>query len=268
MVPAEIPLLLRGGAEEVRELITDADELLASVSDRPVVGIGRATCRGYIERSARESGGDVRIYDDPQALADDLVSGEIDAAVRGDLPSDEMMPILKRSLGLKKLERIVLLQPKGGRLFILAPVGIDEGWTEDQRFDMSARAADFAKRIGMDPRIAVMSGGRCEDRGRCEAVDRSIDSAIALVDRLTDAGYDAYHCQILVENAVREAGIVIAPEGITGNIMFRTLHFVGGAQALGAPVVNSEKVFIDTSRAKTDYRDSIALARRLSEGSI
>ena len=40
---------------------------------------------------------------------------------------------------------------------------------------------------------------------------------------------------------------------------------VGGAKALGAPVVNTDKVFIDTSRAKTDYRDSIALAMRLTE---
>ena len=48
--------------------------------------------------------------------------------------------------------------------------------------------------------------------------------------------------------------------------MFRTLHFVGGAQALGAPVVNSDKVFVDTSRVKTDYRDSIALARKLTKG--
>lgn len=84
---------------------------------------------------------------------------------------------------------------------------------------------------------------------------------------LKDAGYDAYHCQILVEDAIEEAGIVIAPEGITGNIMFRTLHFVGGAQALGAPVVNADRVFVDTSRVKTDYRDSIALARRLTEES-
>ncbi len=251
----------------MHDLIADADELLGSVSDRPVVGIGRATDRGFVERSAEEAGGDVRIYDDPGAMVDDLVSGRIDAAVRGDIPSDEMLPVLKKGLGLKKLERVVLLQPIGGRLLILAPVGIDEGWTEDQRFDIAVNAAKFARRIGMDSRIAVMSGGRCEDRGRCAAVDRSIDSALSLVDRLGEAGYDAYHCQILVENAVKEAGVIMAPEGITGNIMFRTLHFVGGAQALGAPIVNTDRVFVDTSRAKTDYRDSIALARRLSEGS-
>ncbi|MDO5853185.1 MAG: methanogenesis marker protein Mmp4/MtxX [Thermoplasmata archaeon] len=248
-------------------MITTSEELLSGASDDVTVGIGRGTDRGLVDRSVEASGRNVRIYDDPDELVSDLVSGEIGAAVRGDMPSDVLLPKLKAALGLRKLERAVLLEPAGGRLFMIAPVGIDEGWTDDQRFDISRRTADFARRVGMDDRIAVMSGGRCEDRGRCPEVDKSIDSALALVDRLTAEGYDAYHCQILVENAIGEAGVIIAPEGITGNIMFRTLHFIGGARALGAPTVNAGKVFIDTSRAKTDYRDSIALARKLAEDS-
>ena len=137
--------------------------------------------------------------------------------------------------------------------------------TDDQRYDLAARSAVLAKKVGMGSRIAIMSGGRCEDMGRCKAVDRSIESARAIAKRLESDGYDAYHSQILIEDAVRDADIIIAPEGITGNIIFRTLHFIGGAKALGAPVVNSDKVFIDTSRVKTDYRDSIALAMRLTE---
>ncbi len=205
----------------------------------------------------------MRIYDDPDELVADLVSGRIDAAIRGDMPSDVLLPKVKRGLRLQKLERAVLLEPVGGKLFLMAPVGIDEGWSGDQKFDIACRVADFAKRVDMDPRIAVMSGGRCEDRGRCEAVDGSIDAALALVKRLKGAGYDAYHSEILFEDAVEEAGVIIAPNGITGNIIFRTLHFVGGAKAIGAPIVNADRVFIDTSRVKTDYKDSIALARRL-----
>lgn len=248
-------------------MIGSSGELLAGPLPNVRIGIGRGTDRGFVEASAEGSGADVTIYDDPEAMVSDLVSGRIDAAVRGDMPSDVLLPILKRGMKLRRLERVVLLEPRGGRLLMLAPVGIDEGWTNDQRVDIACRAADLARTIGMDSRIAVMSGGRAEDRGRCAAVDRSIDSAEAVTAKLNQAGYDAYNCQILVEDAIHEAGVIIAPEGITGNIMFRTLHFVGGAQALGAPVVNSDRVFVDTSRAKTDYRDSIALARRLTEGS-
>ncbi len=79
-------------------------------------------------------------------------------------------------------------------------------------------------------------------------------------------GYDAYHSEILLENAVDEADLIIAPDGISGNLLFRSMHFIGGALALGAPVINIGKVYIDTSRAKKDYRDSIMLAMRLTEG--
>ena len=205
------------------------------------------------------------IYDDPYELTDDLANGNIDAAVRGDMSSSMLLPILRSKLNLPALERVVFLEPMGGKLIIMAPVGIDEGWTDEQRISLAKRSADLARKVGMGSKIAIMSGGRCEDVGRCKVVDRSIESARAIAKQLVSEGYDAYHSQILIENAVDEADIVIAPEGITGNIIFRTLHFIGGAKALGAPVVNSDKVFIDTSRAKTDYRDSIALAMRLTE---
>ncbi len=230
------------------------------------VGIGRGTDSGNVERSVLAmEGHDVVIYDDPYKMTDDLASGVIDAAVRGDMSSSMLLPILKSKLGLGVLERVAFLEPMGGKMIILSPVGIDEGWTDEQRFSLATRSADLARKVGMGDRIAIMSGGRCEDVGRCKAVDRSIESARGIAKRLVSEGYDAYHSQILIEDAVKEADIIIAPEGITGNIIFRTLHFIGGAKALGAPVVNSKKVFVDTSRAKTDYRDSIALAMRLTE---
>ncbi len=230
------------------------------------VGIGRGTTNGNVERSVLAmEGHDIVIYDDPYELAGDLASGKIDAAVRGDISSSVLLPILKSKIGLKSLERAVFMEPQGEKMFILAPVGIDEGWTERQKHDLAVRSVALAKRVGMGSKIAIMSGGRCEDVGRCKVVDKSIESARNLAKKLCDEGYDAYHSQILIENAVKEADIIIAPEGITGNIIFRSLHFIGGVMALGAPVINTDKVFIDTSRAKTDYRDSLALAMMLTE---
>lgn len=63
-----------------------------------------------------------------------------------------------------------------------------------------------------------------------------------------------------------EADLIIAPDGVTGNLIFRTMHFLGGARALGAPILNIDKIFVDTSREKTDYTDAICLAARLGGG--
>ncbi len=242
------------------------ESLLQSDLPKVRVGIGRGTDAGNIERSVEAmSQYDVRIYDDPEKLADDLSEGRIDAAIRGDMSSSKLLPIIKAKLGLKSLERVVLMELLSGKMILMAPVGIDEGWSDAQKEELARKCVKLAKKVGLGTKIAVMSGGRCEDVGRCKAVDRSIESARNIVKQLESEGYDAYHCQILIEDAVNNADILIAPEGITGNIIFRTLHFIGGAKALGAPVMNSDKIFIDTSRVKTDYIDSIALAMRMTE---
>ncbi|MBE6523823.1 MAG: methanogen marker protein 4 [Thermoplasmata archaeon] len=242
------------------------ESLLNSDLPKVRVGIGRGTDVGNVERSVEAmSQYDVRIYDDPMKLADDLAEGRIDAAIRGDMSSSKLLPIIKAKLGLKSLERIVLMELLSGKMILMAPVGIDEGWSDAQKEELARKCVKMAKKIGLGTKIAVMSGGRCEDVGRCKAVDRSIESARNIVKQLEGEGYDVYHCQILIEDAVKNADILIAPEGITGNIIFRTLHFIGGAKALGAPVMNSDKVFIDTSRVKTDYTDSIALAMKMTE---
>ncbi|MBO4797430.1 MAG: methanogenesis marker protein Mmp4/MtxX [Candidatus Methanomethylophilaceae archaeon] len=208
---------------------------------------------------------DITVYDSPYEMSGDLSSGKIDAAVRGDMPSSVLLPILKSNLNMKSLERVAFMELPNGKIFILAPVGIDEGWSQEQKYDIAVRSAEIAGRIGMGSRIAIMSGGRCEDVGRCRVVDKSIGSARELSRKLTEAGFDAYHSQILIEEAVKEADIILAPEGITGNIIFRSLHFIGGLKSLGAPLINTDRVFVDTSRSKTDYRTALALAMKLTE---
>ncbi|MDR0335147.1 MAG: methanogenesis marker protein Mmp4/MtxX [Methanomassiliicoccaceae archaeon] len=239
------------------------DSLLRDVPKGVAVGIGRGSERGDVERSAAAFG-NVTIYDDPGKLVNDLRNGKIDAAVRGDMSSSELLPMLRDAFRLSDIQRTVLLEPAGKKMIFAAPVGIDEGWTVSQKYDLAVRSIKLMRRIGMGERIAVMSGGRDDDKGRNDTVDRTIDDAAELVAKLRSDGYDAYHAEILIESAVNEADLLIAPDGISGNLIFRTLHFLGGAKALGAPVLNMDKVFVDTSRVKTDYRDSIALAMHLT----
>jgi len=230
------------------------------------VGIGCDTDSGYVERSVHVMNNkNVIVYRDPNELVNDLVSGKIDAAIRGDMSSSKLLPILKAKMGVKELQRLVLLEPRRGKLVFMAPVGIDEGWSVTQKYDMAVKSVALMKKLGAGSKIAVMSGGRSEDVGRNVIVDKSIADAKELTERLIKAGYDAYNAQILIEDAVDEADLIIAPDGITGNLIFRALHFIGEAKALGAPVLNIDRIFIDTSRVKTDYTDSIALAMRLTE---
>jgi predicted methyltransferase MtxX (methanogen marker protein 4) len=109
----------------------------------------------------------------------------------------------------------------------------------------------------------VLSKGRIEDSGRGTEIRASIDDGDRIVDSLRAKGYTAEHFAILIEDAVRDSDLVIAPDGVSGNLIFRTLHFVGGCKAFGAPVVNLSRVFVDTSRSKEDFTDSVLLAAGL-----
>jgi len=114
--------------------------------------------------------------------------------------------------------------------------------------------------MGIEPAVGILSGGRMSDIGRNLVTDRTIRDAEELVSWGTRQGINIEHDEILIEKAASSRNFILAPDGISGNLIFRTLYFLGGGRALGAPVINIDRVFIDTSRSKQDYIDSIALA--------
>jgi putative methanogen marker protein 4 len=193
-----------------------------------------------------------------QALISDLASGAIDAAVRGTLPANSTLALLKKAMGVERLERVALLETRTGQRFLLAPVGVDEGWTIADKLALIEKSRSIARRFGLDDRTAVLSGGRMGDVGRHVRVDATLAEA-ELVARIANAD----HAEILIEDAIRDHGIIIAPDGISGNLVFRTLVFLGGGVGHGAPIVNIDRIFVDTSRASPDYANAILLASAL-----
>jgi putative methanogen marker protein 4 len=193
-----------------------------------------------------------------EALVEALMDGEIDAAVRGSLPSNTTLRALKQATGVDHLLRIALLSTRRGRRFLLAPVGVDEGWTVEEKVEIVERGRGYLALFGLPGEVAILSGGRLGDVGRHPAVDRTIAQA-ELVARLTGA----IHREILIEEAVGSAGLILAPDGISGNLIFRTLVHLGEGHAHGAPVVNIDRIFVDTSRASPDYSNALITASEL-----
>ena len=193
-----------------------------------------------------------------EALVADLVSGKTDAAVRGTLPANETLRALKRACGVDHLERIALLETASGRKFFLTPVGVDEGWTVAEKLELIRKGREIARRFGLPDRVGILSGGRLGDVGRHPQVDASMAEA-ELVAKLSGS----VHCEILIEDAVESCGLIIAPDGISGNLIFRTLIFLGAGHGHGAPVLNIGRIFVDTSRASPDYTNALMLAAAL-----
>jgi putative methanogen marker protein 4 len=216
---------------------------------------------GVVDKKTAQKNVQVLECPDPaEALVGDLASGKIDAAVRGTLPSNSTLKALKKAMGVDHLERIALLETVQGKKFLLTPVGVDEGWTVAEKLELIKKGRFIARKFGLSDKVAVLSGGRLGDIGRHPQVDSSMADA-ELISRLGDA----VHYEILIEDAIETCGLIIAPDGISGNLIFRTLTFLGGGHGHGAPVVNISRIFVDSSRASPNYTNALLLAASLLE---
>lgn len=248
----------------------DVDGLLAKgCASRARVGIGLAGGPRIFMMALHLEDMGCRVelvpFEDEASLVDSLSEGEVDAAVRGALSSSMVLGRLKRAFSLKEVMRSALLEDSKGKKFLLTPVGIDEGCDAKSRIELAKQTNHYFSAAGWKLRCGVLSKGRSDDASRGEDIRKSLKEGNRIVRELDKAGIEAKHYGILIEDAVGNCDLVLAPDGVTGNLIFRAMYFIGSGKALGAPVVNMDRVFVDTSRAKTDFSDSILLAAGLAE---
>ena len=197
------------------------------------------------------------VYRSTGEMMDALAASEIDAAVRGSLPSDGFVEALRRLRPRARTRRVALLLPASGAAFLLGPVGIDEGGNLREMGRLIGDMRRFCSLLGWEPRIAVLSAGRPADAGRSARIAASIRRGETLAGR-----YEVGHCNIMIEEALRWANCVIAPDGVSGNLVYRALAHLGGAVSLGALYFPLELKLADTSRNGTvdEYVGAVALA--------
>lgn len=202
-------------------------------------------------------------YTTPEDPATELVEllarGDIDGAVRGNVSASKAMRALSRRFNIK-VRRMALLDLNGWTFF-LAPVGIDEGETLSDKLNLVMDGVKFLQRMGVSPAVSVLSGGRVEDVGRNERVDRSLSEGEFVAARAVAAGINARHRGILIESS-RGGDLILAPDGISGNLIFRTLMLLCGAESFGAPVL-MDSIFVDSSRARNNFTGPVMMASAL-----
>jgi len=180
-----------------------------------------------------------------------LYNHSIQAIVRGSLSSNKFLKNLKKNLIIKDINRLALLETSKGHQFFYGPVGIDECNTLERKRVFIENALKLFKILDIIPKISILSGGRESDVGRDDKVDETIKDAENLVQilRMKYPGLSITHDEILIENAIeKKSNLIIAPDGVSGNLIYRTLVHLGGGKAYGAIYTGIDKVIIDTSR--------------------
>lgn len=199
-------------------------------------------------------------------LVELLFDGYADAAIRGSLSASKIMAKLRGKYP-NKITRVSFIDLNGHK-FLLAPVGIDEGDDLDQKLRLAEDGSRFLKSIGMKPKIGVLSGGRLQDMGRSKKIDDSLEEGELLTSMITEKSIDVKHYFILIEDAIADgANFIITPDGIIGNLIFRTLVLLGCGRSYGAVTLGMNEIYIDTSRSQDieGYKRALKFAHDLAE---
>ena len=205
------------------------------------------------------------IYRDKD-LVNAVLDDKIDGVVRGSLPASNIMKELKERY--PRISRATFVSGDEFE-FLLTPVGIDEGETVEERFEIVENCIRFLKRLDKTPKIAVLAEGRKDDYGRCDEATKSIIESkklTKLIEENTSEEVKNYY--ILVEKAIHDkCNIIVAPNGRVGNIIFRTLVLLNSWPSYGAVTFGMDKIYIDTSRDQSieGYVRSLILANSLDD---
>ena len=185
-----------------------------------------------------------------QKIFEFLKDNTINSIIRGSLGSNSFLANFKSYLNAKKINRLALLETVEGHQFFYGPVGIDECNNVENKIEFLQFAIKKFGLLGITPIISILSGGRRGDIGRDTNVDDSIKNGDEVVSIMKKRYPDLKisHDEILIEKAIEnKSNLIIAPNGISGNLIYRTLVHLGGGKAYGA-IYNTKQAIIDTSR--------------------
>ncbi|TFH30675.1 MAG: hypothetical protein E4G98_01615 [Promethearchaeota archaeon] len=224
---------------------------------------------------------------------DGTIMNKIDAIIRGGISSSTFLkalhqntPKLTPSISPDSdagevinadnppLYRLALLETADQHQFFFAGVGIDEINSLESKTTMIQLGLDFFRQMDWKPEIGILSGGRLSDLGRDAQVDHTIKQAETLEKhfRKLNSTLSIKHYQILIEEAIRaKVNFIIAPDVISGNLIYRTLIHLGNGKSYGAVYLNIfhqyHRVVIDCSRVapRFEIEGAIYLAAALSE---
>lgn len=204
------------------------------------------------------------IYKD-EDLVKAVLDDKIDGVVRGSLPASNIMKELKEHY--PNLSRATYVNGDEHE-FLLTPVGIDEGVSVEDKFEIAMSCCDFLKKVGKKPKVAVLAEGREDDFGRGKEVSNSIKDSKKLTKLIEETSEDVKNYFILIEKAMDDnCNVIIAPNGRVGNIIFRTLVLLSSWPSYGAVTFGIDRIYIDTSRDQSieGYVRSLILVNELTE---
>ena len=238
-----------------------------------VIGLGEnKNIKKAVHKFTSDFNANVKIVTNSEDLINNIFDSNVDGVVRGSLPASDIITKLKNKYPNSNVNRSTFIE-KDDYKFLIAPVGIDEAQNTEERLILARQCISFFEKLNIKPSVAVLANGRSDDYNRLETVDKSLNDSEILTKTLKKEypEYNIKNYYILIEKALNDkCNVLLASDGIVGNIIFRTMVLVDKWPSMGAVTLGIPNVYIDTSRdqsAEVYYR-SLKLAYNLSEKTL
>jgi len=272
-----LPILL--GRPEVinRELARLGLECCAEVLDPEAFDRHEAYARAYHELRARKGvtlPDARRLVRDPNILAPLMVKlGDADAAISGlahHYP-DVIRPALQihHTAPGSHLVAGVYIMTVNDRPYLFTDATVNIEPSSEDLADIACLAADFARRLGMEPRVALLSFSNFGStrhpaaekvrravelvRQRCPglAVDGEMQADTAVVPELVEERFPF--------SRVKDANVLVFPSLDAANVAYKLLARLGNAEAIG-PILLGMGAPVHVLQAGDDVRDIVDIA--------
>jgi putative methanogen marker protein 4 len=229
------------------------------------------------EKASKIEDLEVIVVKSEKQLFESIVSDDVDAVVRGSFSSHLLMKMIKEYYD-KPINRATYIKHETSNEFyefLISPVGIDEANSIQDKLILAIQGCKFLNSINLKPKIAILSFGRKDDYGRDNLIDQSLKDSEELynllidnlkINKINDVLIKQYY--ILLEKAIQEKNnLILFPNGIIGNFIFRSLVLLNSWNSYGAVALGIDDIFIDTSRDQSveGYLRSLKLAYQIAK---
>lgn len=210
------------------------------------------------------------ISDNPERkLPELLVNGELDGIVRGTIDDFKTFENYQDLVGKNKTKNMIelaLLEDAYGRQFFLSDGSNPLGWTKQEKIKSCEGIVEFIKKMGAKPKIGLITGVRHDTYQRRKSIKIGV---IAILNQTYKDAEDivTYFKKKRIQiknyaielNAAVEDGcnIIVPPNGMVGNQIFRALCLIGGGKILTCSRANLSHPYEDNSRCEKDFEPHI-----------
>lgn len=199
-------------------------------------------------------------------IAEMLAKGEVEGIVRGTIDDFKTFEAYEAIIGKEKTKNMAefgLLEDAHGRQFFISEASNPKGWTREDKMASLERTVDFlVNELGIKPKIGFLTGVRHDTYQRrkdsqewpIKYLNETYEDAEYGVNYYVEKGIEAKNYTIEVNAAVEDGcNVVVPPNGMAGNQIFRSMCLIGGGKILSAVRGNLPNVYEDNSRNERNF---------------